>query len=84
MGSVALVVKLTLKAGIGALADLHHLGSALLQGVFVFGEIALQGKNSNAVRHLPRSSIMSLISSALIPTIASPRPLESSAIMAAS
>ena len=69
---------------IGALPDLHDLGSALPQGGFVLGEIALQGKNSDAMRHLPRSSMMSLISSALIPTIASPRPLESSAIMAAS
>ena len=66
------------------LPDLHDLNMVLTQGKFMFGEIALQGQYGSSPDHLPRSSMMSLISSALIPTIASPRPLESSAIMAAS
>lgn len=49
-----------------------------LENAFVFGKIPLQSQNCDA-HHIPRSSMMTRISAGLIPTMASPSPLESSA-----
>ena len=58
-------------------AQLHRLCPQLLQPCLMLGKGSLQAKHTDC--HLPRSSIISWISSGLMPTMASPRSSDSSA-----
>ena len=71
---------------VGRLSELDAFHAEPRQHAFVLGEGALHRKDPDAfgTHHRPRSSMMSSISSALMPTMASPRPDESSAISLAS
>ena len=69
---------------VAPLANLEVRHAELIQYSSVLRKCALQRQNSNNHDHLPRSAISSAISFSLMPTMASPKSVDNSAISFAS